>query len=118
MPTSRQMTDTTDGPHAIFWPVRDVRFVPKADSCTAQNSRYSITSSAVASSAVGISKPSIMAVVRLIANSNLFACSTGMSLRFHPAQNLVDHVGGTPEKVRVVRAIRHEFSSFDIIAVA
>jgi hypothetical protein len=31
MPASRQMTDTTDGPHAIFWPVHDVRFVPKAD---------------------------------------------------------------------------------------
>jgi hypothetical protein len=51
---------------------------------------YSITSSASASSVGGISRPSILAVLRLIANSNLVDCMTGRSpglspLRIRPA---------------------------------
>src|SRR5258708_15612324 len=41
--------------------------------------RYSITSSARANRVGGISKPSSLAVLRLIANSNLVGCSTGRS---------------------------------------
>jgi hypothetical protein len=63
---------------------RNVRFVPQADSCTAAKSRYSITSSAVASSDVGIVRPSIFAVLRLTASSNLVGCSTGISVAFTP----------------------------------
>jgi poly(3-hydroxybutyrate) depolymerase len=40
---------------------------------------YSTTSSAVASSIAGIDRPSTRAVFRLIASSNLVACSTGKS---------------------------------------
>jgi hypothetical protein len=40
---------------------------------------YSITSSAVASSAGGISRPRIFAVFRLIARLNLVGCSNGSS---------------------------------------
>jgi ribosomal protein S27E len=39
----------------------DVRFVPKADSCTAAKKVYSITSSALACSVCGTVKPSVLA---------------------------------------------------------
>src|SRR5215469_9721894 len=57
---------------------RDVRFVPKADILRCgKEGRYSITSSASASSLSGIVKPSVLAVLRLITNSNLVDCITG-----------------------------------------
>src|SRR5262249_34777000 len=43
---------------------------------------HSITSSARASSVGGTSRPSILAVLRLITNSNLVGCSTGRSPGF------------------------------------
>src|SRR5262249_15811836 len=46
--------------------------------CSKQHS-YSTTSSARASSAGGISRPSALAVLRLIASSNLVGCWTGKS---------------------------------------
>jgi len=53
----------------------DVRFVPKADIVRCgERSRYSITSSASASSFGGRSKPSAFAVFRLMINSNLVGC--------------------------------------------
>src|SRR5262249_17591734 len=45
---------------------------------------HSITSSARASSVAGTSRPSALAVVRLITRSNLVGCSTGMSAGFAP----------------------------------
>jgi len=45
---------------------------------------YSITSSARASSAAGTSRPSALAVVRFMMNSNLAACITGRSTGFSP----------------------------------
>src|SRR6266576_3240682 len=45
---------------------------------------HSITSSASASSVGGISRPSVVAVLRLITNSNLVGCSTGRSPGFVP----------------------------------
>src|ERR1700730_16841599 len=45
---------------------------------------YSITSSAVKSNSVGISTPSALAVLRLIAISNFVGCSTGRSAGFSP----------------------------------
>src|SRR5262249_40946116 len=45
---------------------------------------HSITSSARASSVAGTSRPSALAVVRLIARSNFVGCSTGSSLGFAP----------------------------------
>jgi hypothetical protein len=45
---------------------------------------YSITSSARASSAGGISSPSAFAVLRLMTSSNLVGCATGRSAGFSP----------------------------------
>jgi hypothetical protein len=55
-----------------------------------KDSRYSITSSAVASSLSGTARPSIRAVEALMTNSNLVGCTTGKSaglapLRMRPA---------------------------------
>src|SRR5262249_49700292 len=49
---------------------------------------HSITSSARASSVGGTSRPSALAVVRLITRSNLVGCSTGMSPGFAPRRIL------------------------------
>src|SRR6476646_10058061 len=54
---------------------RHVCFVPKADILVP----YSITSSARASTEGGTVRPSALAVLRLIINSNLVGCSTGRS---------------------------------------
>src|SRR5262249_22963124 len=54
--------------HRARW---DVRFVPKADSCSAAKIPYSISSSASDINEAGIVSPSVLAVVRLITNSNL-----------------------------------------------
>jgi len=51
-------------------------------------SPYSITSSARASSIVGMSMPSALAVVRLMMRSNFVGCSTGMSPGFVPRKIL------------------------------
>jgi hypothetical protein len=45
---------------------------------------HSITSSARASSVGGISRPSALAVCRLMTNSNFVDCSTGRSAGFSP----------------------------------
>src|SRR6478752_6797702 len=50
---------------------------------------HSITSSARARSVGGISRPSALAVLRLMTSSNLVACSTGRSLGFAPFRILV-----------------------------
>src|SRR5215471_12462051 len=60
---------------------RDVRFVPKADilHCRIER-RYSITSSAIASTPGGMVRPSALAVFEFMTSSNLVGCSTGRSL--------------------------------------
>ena len=47
---------------------------------------YSITSSARASTVGGISRPSALAVLRLITSSNFIGCSTGRSAGFAPVR--------------------------------
>jgi hypothetical protein len=65
------------------------RFGPKPDQVPrSKEHRYSITSSAVASSDVGTLTPSALAVLRLMASSNLVGCSTGRSLGFAPLRIL------------------------------
>src|SRR5262249_32870789 len=49
---------------------------------------HSITSSARASSVAGTSRPNALAVLRLITNSNLVGCSTGISAGFAPRRTL------------------------------
>src|SRR6516225_9906920 len=62
---------------------RHVRFVPKADILRCgKRRRYSMTSSAVASNDEGMVRPSALAVLRLITNSNLTGAWTGSSLGF------------------------------------
>jgi hypothetical protein len=66
-----------------------VAFVPQGDICSAaRNPVYSITSSARASSDGGTSRPSTLAVVKLMTRSNLVGCSTGMSAGFAPRKIL------------------------------
>ena len=64
---------------------RDVRYVPKADimRCS-RNCRYSITSSAVASSVCGMLRQSALAVLRLMTSSTLMDCWTGRSAGLSP----------------------------------
>jgi hypothetical protein len=45
---------------------------------------HSITSSSRSRNDSGIVRPSVLAVVRLITNSNLVGCSTGMAAGFAP----------------------------------
>ena len=49
-----------------------------------QKDAYSITSSAMASSTAGTSRPSALAVFRLMTNSNLVGRTTGKSLALSP----------------------------------
>src|SRR5215470_1316159 len=49
---------------------------------------HSITSSARASSVGGTSRPSALAVLRLMTKSNLVGCSTGISAGFAPCRIL------------------------------
>jgi hypothetical protein len=49
-----------------------------------QTTSYSITSSAVANSAGDISRPGVLAILRLITNSYLVGACTGSSLGFAP----------------------------------
>src|SRR5215468_1052749 len=65
----------------------NVRYGPKADSCSAAKFHfYSITSSARASSDGGTVRPSALAVLRLITSSNLVGCSTGRSDGLAPSR--------------------------------
>ncbi len=59
-------------------------------SCAKTGSRrpHSITSSAVASSDGGMVRPSALAVLRLITNSNVVGCSTGRSAGLTPRRIL------------------------------
>src|SRR6516164_241818 len=67
----------------------DVRFVPKADILRCgKERRYSITSSAVASSVCGNVRPNVLAVLRFRTRSNFVGCSTGKSDGFEPCNIL------------------------------
>src|SRR5215510_13085224 len=59
-------------------------YVPLPDSCTAASRRHSICSSARASTDGGTSRPSALAVLRLITSSYLVGACTGKSAGFLP----------------------------------
>src|SRR6516165_8583002 len=67
---------------------RDVRFVPKADILRRSKGVYSITSSALTNIDPGIGSPIPFAVFRLMTNSNLVGCSTGISSGLVPRRML------------------------------
>src|SRR5262245_26896450 len=75
-----------DAPHARL--LRPRRQRPRgcraADECDERAPPHSITSSARASSDAGMSKPSALAVLRLITSSNLVGACTGRSAGFSP----------------------------------
>src|SRR5262249_33558694 len=78
---------------------------------------YSITSSARASSAAGMSSP------RLRRHQIHDEVKFGRLLNryvgwLHPTENLVDHVGGAPEQVREVWSIGHHTSDLDVLAAS
>src|SRR4051794_2771544 len=86
-----QVHENADAPHPLAllrasreWPCHGGAAEP-SDELTAP---HSITSSARASSVGGISRPSTLAVVRLMMRSNLVGCSTGMSAGFAPRRIL------------------------------
>src|SRR5262249_45099510 len=85
-----QSHENTDPPHPVALLCRR-RERPR---CRAAEKRdeiaplHSITSSARASSVAGTSRPSALAVVRLMTRSNLVGCSTGMFPGFAPCRIL------------------------------
>ena len=80
----RKITKSASRPRAdIISPARRVRKVPFPDSCATAGAAYSITSSALASSAVGMLRPSALAVLRLMINSNLVGACTEDRQAFH-----------------------------------
>src|SRR2546422_2073664 len=80
---------------------------PTIENRQSKIQNHLITLSARASTFCGIVTPICFAVLRLITNSNLVGCSTGIG-RLGVLQDLV-HVGGyTPVALRLVRPIGHE----------
>jgi hypothetical protein len=68
-------------------------------------SRYSITSSASASTVTEMSSPIALAVLRLMVRLYLVGCWNGRSLGFSP-QNTVDVGSGAAEYVDTIRVVR------------
>ena len=77
---------------------------------------HSITSSARASSVGGTSRPSALAVFRLIAELELGRLLDRQVGRLGALQDLVDVVGGAPEQVRIIWSIGHQTARFDEVA--
>src|SRR5205809_5480199 len=74
---------------------------------------HSITSSASASTVGGISKPSALAVLRLMTSSNFVGCCTGRSPAFSPG-----HVnGGLAKRIRQTWAIANQAAARSELAV-
>jgi hypothetical protein len=68
----------------------DVCFVPKRDQRRRSKKRsYWITLSARATKPAGTATPTASAVLRLITNSNLVGCSTGMSATSEPRRSWI-----------------------------
>src|SRR6516165_1086780 len=83
----------------------------KRTLCAAANSRYSITSSARASTVPGMVRPNAFAVLRLTTRSNLVARSE-YRLASGAAQNLVNQFSGAPEHIGVVRSVGDQAPGF------
>src|SRR5262245_20182607 len=76
-----------------------------------QKDRYSISSSARASSSRGTVIPSALAVLRLIASSYLIAACTGRSAGFSTLKNTINVAGSLPVLVDKIRPIRDQTAS-------
>src|SRR5262249_24759259 len=84
---SDEIQEHADAPHALAL-LRAPRKRPRRRRAAEQRDElaalHSITSSARASSVAGISMPSVLAVCRLMTNSNLVGSWTGISAGFSP----------------------------------
>jgi hypothetical protein len=69
---------------------------------------HSITSSAVERSLSGTLRPRVLAVLRLITNSNFVGCSTGNSAGLAPWKILSTKAGQSPESGGDIRAVGHK----------
>src|SRR3982074_1355118 len=67
--------------------------------------RYSITSSARATSMGEISRPIAFAALRLMTSSNLVGCATGQAPGLAPFRNFVGQDRRAPEQLVLVRRI-------------
>jgi hypothetical protein len=67
------------------------------------NTPYWITWSARSSSVCGIVRPSALALLRLIASSNLPCCSIGKSAGLAPLRILSTKIRGAPKQISKVR---------------
>src|SRR5262249_23232486 len=79
-------TERTDTEH-LLWLLRARREWPRRRAAEQRDelaALHSITSSAMASKPGGMVRPSALAVLRLITNSNLVDCNTGKSAGFAP----------------------------------
>src|SRR5262249_25572148 len=87
-----QVREYADPPHPLRRP-RARRERPRCRGAAQQRDKlapphHSITSSARASNVGGISRPSALAVTKLMMRSNLVGCSTGSSAGFAPRRIL------------------------------
>ena len=73
-----------DYPISLRQSCRDANLVVSLRLTRSGHGRYSITSSAIASSIGGTSKPNALAVARLSTSSNFVGCITGRSAGFSP----------------------------------
>ena len=71
-------------PQVAMSPHRQQRDVSAASNSMTSSAHHSITSLAATSSLSGTSRPSALAVLRLITNSNLVDCMTGKFAGFSP----------------------------------
>jgi hypothetical protein len=68
----------------VYWLILQPTAVQRANRSLKRSAPQSINASAVARSADGAFNPSVLAVLRLMASSNLVGCSTGRSDGFAP----------------------------------
>ena len=80
-------------------------------------SRCRITSSSRASSVGGTSRPSALAVLRLITSSYLVGACTGRSAGFSPLEDAIDVAGRAAVLVEVVEAVGHQAAAHDVAAI-
>src|SRR5713226_154921 len=99
----------------MLCPASNSRFVPTRDSCHRSNLiAYSITSSARASSDGSTSRPSALAVVRLMTSSNLVGCMTGQIRGLLAFEDTTDIDAGLAKLIDRVRRVAHQSSDLCI----
>ena len=78
-----------------------------------QGSPYSITASAALSTPGGTSRPSALAVCRLMTNSNLVDCNTGRSAGLRAVKDSTSVGSDLTKHVRTIGRVAHQPADFD-----